>query len=309
VSKPIFIFVVGPTATGKTQLALRLAKKLKWPIINCDSLQVYKFVDIGTAKPTLEEKQGVPHFLFDYVAPPRTLTVADYVKDVVACIQTQKITHAVFVGGSGFYVQALEKGLYPHAKATEPVIEEVEDWIKREGFPALYRWIQQRDPAFSQKISENDHYRIQRAVQVMKSQSQTMTALKDQMASRSYSELPDHYKIKVGLNDTRECLRPRVKKRSVSMLERGLVAETQSLLDQGLAEWPPLKSVGYKETQFFLKNGGSEAQLIESIVTSTMQLIKKQQTWFQRNKDIQWFRPDQIQEASAWTLEHLQDLS
>ncbi|MCL4169836.1 UNVERIFIED_CONTAM: hypothetical protein GTU68_034700, partial [Idotea baltica] len=165
------IFVVGPTATGKTELSLQLAEHLNWPIINCDSVQVYKNVNIGTAKPSLQEYQRATHYLFDFVEPAEKFTVAEYLKAVVECLKVNNIKNAIFVGGSGFYIQALEKGLYPESETPLKVQKDVDKWVTEDGMESLYQWMQANDPFFAKKISPNDHYRIRRAVEVMKTQN------------------------------------------------------------------------------------------------------------------------------------------
>lgn len=301
-----FLYVVGPTAVGKTELSLRLAETLQWPVVNCDSVQVYKEVNIGTAKPSAAELKRVPHFLFDYVPAPQKQTAAQYLQDVVGLLEKKKIEKAIFVGGSGFYVQALEKGLYPNSETPAEVKREVDLWIQSEGFAALYQWLKKKDEAFSLKISGNDHYRIRRAVEVMKTQQKTMTELKQQMSEESHSPLPEHQSLKIGIRQDKEVLRERVKTRTRQMLQAGFVEEVRLLLDQGLKDWAPMQSVGYKEVQNFLNSEQSEEDLFEYIVTSTMQLIKKQMTWFKRDSQIQWFSPDQMQEAvnfaGEWAL-------
>lgn len=299
---PTYIYVLGPTATGKTELSLQLAEKLGWPIINCDSVQVYKELNIGTAKPSSNELRRAQHFLFDYVEPPHKQTAAEYLDHVVDCLKVNSITNAIFVGGSGFYVQALEKGLYPESQTPLEVKNEIEKWIEEEGFEGLYGWLAEKDPEFSKQISENDHYRIKRAVEVMKTQNLTMTELKKEMKDENHSPLPKHQAIKIGLNDERTLLRARVEARTEKMLQAGLVEEVKSLREKGFDQWAPMQSVGYKEAQMHLDGKIPLEELTERITTATMQLIKKQQTWFKRDGEIQWFKPSEIEAALDWLL-------
>lgn len=300
--RPRFLYILGPTATGKSDFAHSLARELNIPIINCDSVQVYKYLDIGTAKPSQEDRKQVPHYLYDYVEPPQTLTAADYIKDVAELFKKNNFPRALFVGGSGFYVQALEKGLYPNAKASPVMKQEIEAWIKDEGYQRLYLWIKSRDPEFAAKISGNDHYRIRRAVEVMKTQNKTMTELKKQLKQEDHSVLPRHDTLKIAFFDSRDHLRERVQKRTEKMLENGFVEEVKSLLSRNLGEWGPMLSVGYKEVQNYILKNETQEQLIGNIVTRTMQLAKKQMTWFKRDSGIQWYRPDQLSEAKQKVL-------
>ncbi len=301
-----FIYVLGPTAVGKTQFSISLAESLQWPIINTDSLQVYKFLDIGTAKPSASERERVPHFLFDYIFPPQTLTAASYTKDVVACLKKEKLSHALFVGGSGFYIQALEKGLYPIAPISEAVQKMVENRIEQEGFPALYQWIQSQDPQYAEKMSANDHYRIKRALEVMMAQGKSVTELKKEMETHHRSPLPEHRALKIGFRMNKEDLLLRVMGRTEKMIQEGLIDEVRSLLTEDFAQtWAPLKSVGYKQVNDYLNYGQTLIELKENIITATMQLIKKQMTWFRRDPNILWFEPHQspqaLEQALLWS--------
>ncbi len=302
-----YFYIVGPTACGKSDFAMTLAKNLRRPIFNCDSVQVFEGVNIGTAMPTQKDFSEVPHFLFSYVDPPNDLTVADYLKDVVDVIVDKQIKNPIFVGGSGFYLQALHKGLYPQTDVSADIKAEVEQSFREKGPIQLFSWIQQRDPEFAKKISSNDHYRIKRAVAVMKAQDLTMTQLKQKLATENHSPLPEHTALKIGFNDERPRLRERVIERTKKMLAQGWIDEVKALRQQGLSNWAPLKSVGYKEVQNYLDGKIAKADLAEQIVTATMQLIKKQQTWFKRDPDIRWFRPDQTEQALQWGLDQVEE--
>lgn len=294
-SDPIcrFIYLLGPTGVGKTEISLEIAKRIHWPIINCDSVQTYCHLNIGSSKPNLKKFCEIPHFLFDYVPPPKRLTAADYIKDVVSCLEENKINQTLFVGGSGFYVQALEKGLYPDSETSEEVKKEVSRWIEAGGFEFLYTWLKGRDPEFLKTVSPADHYRLRRAVEIMKARGKTITELKREMVCKNYSLLPRHVSLKLGLKMDKEDLKKRIEKRTDQMLQCGLIEEVSSLLKKGFGHWPALGSVGYREVLDFLENGGTLEDLRLKIMTSTMRLIKKQTTWFKRDRDIFWFHPDE----------------
>ena len=291
-----FVYLLGPTGVGKTEISLEIARHYQWPVINCDSIQTYCHLNIGSSKPNLKKYSEVPHFLFDYVKPPERLTAAGYVKDVVSCLKKNKIKKAFFVGGSGFYVQALEKGLYPHSETSEKIRKEISKWMEIEGFEALYTWLKQRDPEVVKTVKPTDHYRLRRAVEIMKTQGKTITELKREMTEKNYSLLPPHSSLKLGLKMEKEELKKRIEKRTDEMLQCGLIEEVNDLLKRGFGQWPALRSVGYREVLEFLKNGGTPGELREKIITSTMKLIKKQMTWFKRDRDIFWFHPGQKQE-------------
>ncbi len=316
-----FIYVLGPTAVGKSQFSMGLSEALSalwdssssssssssWPIINTDSLQVYKSLDIGTAKPSLKDRQRLPHYLFDYIQGPKTLTAAQYIKDVLNVIQENKITQALFVGGSGFYIQALEKGLYPILPLSSEVQERVKKRIQSEGYEALYQWILKKDPDYAQKISANDHYRIKRAVEIMTNlNGVSITELKKKMALQSCSPLPEHRSLKIGFRMKKEDLLLRVTARTEQMINEGLIDEVRLLMTSDFSNsWAPLKSVGYKQVQDYLLHDQSLVELKENIILATMQLIKKQMTWLKRDQDILWFEPHEsalaMDKAIAWS--------
>ena len=289
-----FVYLLGPTGVGKTQLSQQIAKQFHWPIINCDSVQAYGQINIGSAKPSKQERLDPPHFLFDYVEPPQRLTVARYICDVLSCLKKQDFKEALFVGGSGFYVQALEKGLYPGSKTPEKTKTKVSEWIKTQGICSLYEWLKEKDPDFAKTVSHKDHYRVRRAVEVMQSQEKTITQLKCEMAKKKRGPLPLHHSLKLGLRMDKQSLKERVVKRTDQMLADGWIEEVASLMDKGLVHWHPLESVGYREVRDFLKSKQqSQEELRLKIITSTMGLIKKQMTWFQRDQEILWFSPDE----------------
>lgn len=302
-AEPKYFYILGPSGVGKTELSILLAKQLKLPIVNCDSVQVYKHVNIGTAKPTIDERTLADHFLFDYVSAKATLTASGYVENVVETISENNFKNIIFVGGSGFYIQALEKGMFPNSETSVNIKNEVNLWIEKEGISALYSWLLREDPVFAEKLSPNDHYRISRAVEVMKTQNKKMSELKIEMEKNNYSKLEPHQTLKIGLRMEKSLLRKRIEERTHKMLSKGLIDEVKGLLDQGLEDWSPMSSVGYKETVSFLKGELTRDELYERIVVSTMQLIKKQMTWFKRDKEINWFEVGNEKEALSMALD------
>lgn len=301
------VFVVGPTASGKSALALSLAETFKGAIVNCDSIQVFKSLNVGSAKPTAEEFQRVPHFLFDYVPEGKETTAGEYSRDFFATIEKIKdqFPVAFVVGGTGFYFQAIEKGMYPIGAADPEIIKQVESEITQAGGPQrLYQELRDRDPESAAKISENDHYRLARAIEMMRTHRRSVTEIKKEFESQR-SPFP-YPLLKIGIRLLKEDLLPRVERRTDQMLKQGLVSEVRSLLDRGLREWAPLESVGYKETVEFIDGHlASETDLRNLIVQNTMRLAKKQKTWFQRDPEIHWFSPEQASQAQIKVQEFL----
>ncbi|WP_413944506.1 tRNA (adenosine(37)-N6)-dimethylallyltransferase MiaA [Bdellovibrio sp. HCB-162] len=286
--KPV-IFVVGATATGKSEWALKLAQEFGGVIVNCDSIQVYKKLDIGAAKPTKDEQALVRHYLLDYVNPPQEMTAGQYCRDFYECMeQIPENTPVFVVGGTGFYFMAIEKGMYPVLPVPPEIQKAVEEELKTaEGAEKLHNELLEKDPEYGAKIHLSDHYRIGRAIELIRSQGKSVTQIQNEFAE-SRSEFPFPL-LKIGPSWDREVLKDRIALRTKKMLEQGLVQEVQSLLDEGLESWAPMSSVGYKETIAFLKNELNSEQLFEEISKNTRQLAKRQRTWFQRDKDIHWF--------------------
>lgn len=287
------IFVVGTTASGKSQWALEMAQSLSGAIVNCDSVQVYKSLDIGAAKPSPAERTLVPHFLFDYVPEGETMTAGVYARDFYACMKTLPEKQPVFVvGGTGFYYQAIEKGMYPVRQTPPEIQKEVAEILKTpEGAQSLYEELQRRDPEAASKIHPQDHYRLGRAMELIRAEGKSLTQIQKEFAEK---QTPFPYPLlKIGLRWEREELRRRVQSRTEKMLQAGLVEEVRALVARGFAGWAALQSVGYKEVLEYLKGGRSEDWLREEIVQNTMGLAKKQRTWFQRDPEIRWFAGDQ----------------
>jgi tRNA dimethylallyltransferase len=303
------VFVVGPTASGKSDLALSWAEKFGGAILNCDSIQLFKSLDIGSAKPSAEEFKRVPHFLFDYVEEGADATAGQFSRDFFATLENIKTQFPVVfvVGGTGFYFQAIEKGMYPIGAADPKVIALVEQEL-RQNPVQLYEELLQRDPETAQKISPNDHYRLARAVEMMRTHGRAVSEIKKEFeASRAPFPYP---LLKIGIASKKENLLPRVQLRTRKMLERGLVAEVQSLLAKGLAGWSALQSVGYKECVDYLEGRLENQKALEDlIVQNTMRLAKKQRTWFQRDTEIIWIENSEAERGSEKIQEFLSDSS
>lgn len=294
------IFVVGTTASGKSDWALRLAQEFGGVIVNCDSVQVYKKLDIGAAKPTKEEQVLVKHYLLDYVQPPQEMTAGVYSRDFYDCMEKVPPGVPVFVvGGTGFYFMAIEKGMYPVVPVPAEIQKAVMEELQLPGGPEkLHAELLEKDPEYGAKIHLSDSYRIGRAMELIRSQGKSVTQIQSEFA-QSQREFPFPL-LKIGPSWDREALKVRINQRTRKMLELGLVQEVQGLLDESLESWAPMSSVGYKEVIAFLKKEISEEELFEEIAKNTRQLAKRQRTWFQRDKDIHWFAgADGFAEARA----------
>lgn len=286
-NKPV-IFVVGSTASGKSDWALKMCQEFGGQILNCDSVQVYQKLDIGSAKPSLEERSLVPHHLFDYVAPPKEMTAGVYCDDFYACMESLPSDKPTFVvGGTGFYFMAIEKGMYPVIRVSEELKKQVEDEIAEPGGQErLHAELQAADPEYGAKIHLSDKYRIGRAIELIRTQGRSVTAIQKEFEDQ---KKPFPFPLlKIGPQWEREVLRQRITLRTEKMLNGGLVEEVRGLLDEGLATWAPMSSVGYKETIAYLQGQLNHEQLFEEIAKNTHQLAKRQRTWFQRDAQIHW---------------------
>ncbi len=283
--------VLGPTACGKSRFAFEGAEELNAEILNLDSLQVYKSLDIGTSKPPLSERQSLPHHLFDVVSEGLLWTAADFARAAKPLLTERlKERPLIGVGGSGFYIQALEKGMYEMPKTPPEVALGLETELRESGLQHLYEELLEKDPQYAQKISSKDSYRIQRALAVLRMGGGNITQIQKKFEEKGKSEFP-WATSKMGLVLERSELLPLVRSRADSMLKQGLIEEVEGLLKKGLDTWSPLNSVGYKEVRAFLRGEIKKSDLIDEISMATMKLAKKQKTWFKRDPDIHWFHP------------------
>ena len=291
-------FVVGSTASGKSDLAVAAAlacAKSGRPveIISADSVQIYRELVIGSARPCERDLLSVRHHLIGHVSVADDYTAADFAREATAIIARSPETPFLVVGGSGFYVQALMRGLYPIEKANPAVRSELEGRAQVEGLEALYRELQAKDAETAVKIAPQDQYRIIRALEILASlpMGETLSQIRREFEVSSKEHLarlfPGRAIATFGLKIERERLERRARLRAELMLREGLVAETEAL--RSYWSRPVLQSVGYRETIEHLRGGIPLSELVPAIVSSTLRLAKKQRTWFSRDDATQWF--------------------
>lgn len=286
------VFVLGPTASGKSAWALEQAQKYNGSVVNIDSVQFYEGLIVGSAAPTEVEKRQAPHYLYSYVQAPVEMTAGGYITDFYKMIEQQKPRFPLFItGGTGFYIQALEKGMFDVAPVPEEVREKLEEELQTHGAETLYAELKKHDP--DSKIHLNDHYRLVRALEIIRhtgqKPSEMSRAAAEQPGVRNKNGLPFDC-IKIGFDFEKADFEKRVQVRTEKMIQDGIVAETERFLEKGFASWAPLSSVGYKECVQWLQSTPRPAveDLKAAIRQSTMQLIKKQKTWFKRDKAVLW---------------------
>ncbi len=285
--KPKVIVICGPTASGKTALSIELAKRINGEIISSDSMQIYKDMDIGTAKPTQEEMQGIPHYLIDNVEPNQRYSVADFKKDAENAIEEilSKGKTPIVVGGTGLYIDSLIYGIeYQDIKLDEKYRKELEERVEKEGLKTLYNEAKKIDEQAIQKISPNDKKRILRILEIYHATGKNKT--QQEIESRKNGVKYD-YEV-YALNMEREKLYERINKRVDIMIEQGLIEEVENLLKK-YTEFPTaMQGLGYKEVVEYLQNKCTKQEMIEKIKMETRRYAKRQLTWFRKNKQTIW---------------------
>lgn len=281
------IVICGPTASGKTALSIELAKRINGEIVSCDSMQIYKEMDIGTAKPTKEEMQGIPHYMIDIISPNERYSVADYKKDAKKAIREiiQKGKVPIIVGGTGLYVDSLIYEIeYPDIKFDEKYRQELEKQVQEEGLEKLYKKAQEIDPEAMLKISQNDKKRILRVLEIYKATGKNKT----EQEKKSREKEPEFDYLVYGLNMPREKLYERINLRVDIMIKQGLIEEVQEIYKK-YSEFPTaMQGLGYKEVVEYLEGFLTKEEMIEKIKQETRRYAKRQMTWFRKNKQTIW---------------------
>lgn len=285
--KPKVIVICGPTASGKTNLSIELAKKINGEIVSCDSMQIYKDMTIGTAKPTPEEMQGIQHYLIDFVSPDERYSVADYKKDATKAIEDiiSKGKVPIIVGGTGLYLEALIYNIeYNEIETDLEYRQSLEKIEKEQGLEKLYQMAEEIDEQAMKKISSNDKKRIFRVLEIYNSTGKTKTELEIE----SRKNAPNYNYILFGITMDREKLYDRINRRVDIMLEQGLIEEVENLLKK-YKEFPTaMQGLGYKEVVEYLKGYISKEQMVDKIKQGTRRYAKRQLTWFRKYKDLIW---------------------
>ncbi len=280
------LVIVGPTASGKSALALHLATRFAGEIVNCDSLQIYRGMDIGTAKPSLAERQSLPHFLFDVRNPDQVFTAGEYSRlgravltDVAARLKLPIVT-----GGAGFYLKALLEGLFPGPQRSDEIRERLNQLeAKRAG--TLHRILTCWDSGSALRIHGNDVNKLIRALEVMLIERQPLVTAHRKQRNR----LEGFRILKLGLNPVRAELRKRIDFRSSLMFERGLITEVRELRNQGYGPAAKaMESVGYRQAQAWIDGQCTESEAIADTALRTAQYAKRQMTWFRRDPEVVW---------------------
>ena len=290
--KPEVIVIAGPTASGKTALSIELAKRIDGEIISSDSMQIYKDMDIGTAKVTKEEMQGIKHYLVDFISPDERYTVSNFKKDSEQAIEEilSKGKTPIVVGGTGLYINSLIYGIeYQEMEFDIDYRNKLMAKAETEaGLQELYEKASSLDPEAMKIISKNDKKRIVRVLEIINATGKTKT--EQEILSRAKGV---KYNFKVfALDMNREKLYDRINRRVDIMIEQGLIEEVKNLLQKYSYFPTAMQGLGYKEVVEYLNNTLTKEEMIEKIKQESRHYAKRQLTWFRKNKEIIWLNAE-----------------
>lgn len=283
--KPKIIVIVGPTATGKSSLAVRLAKKIGGEIISADSRQVYKGLNIGTEKITKKEMRGIPHHLINVANPKKAFTAAEFkhlaeqkINDLVS---RKKVP--IIVGGTGFYIQTL---LDENSIPSVPPNKKLRKQLEKKSAEELFRLLKMKDPARAKTIEAKNRRRLIRALEIVEALGKVPIAT---------IKLNTYQVLRIGIKIDDKTLKERIKKRLAQALRKGLVAETKHI-HQHYLSWKRIDELGleYRIVAQYLRGKITKAEMIEKLNSATWKYAKRQKTWFKRDKKIKWFKPSEL---------------
>ena len=279
------IVIVGPTAIGKTGLSIQLAKHYNCEIVSADSRQFYKEMSIGTAKPTVDEMDGVPHHFINNISIHETYSAGDFEKDVISLLKDLFTKHdtLILVGGSGLFVNAVCYGFDDIPSNTEIRTQLISEYEKN-GIEKLQKELENLDPNYFSEVDINNPHRVMRALEVCRTSGKPFS----QFLNKRAKERP-FKSIWIGLNLNREIVYENINSRVDVMLENGLLEEVKSL--EEYKDFTCLRTVGYQE---FYQNPNDTAKAIDIVKRNTRRFAKRQITFFKRNKEIKWFEPSQL---------------
>ena len=288
-ANPLLIVILGPTASGKSGLAVALARRFNGEVVSCDSVAAYRNFEIGTAKPSPAERAAVPHYLIDVAEPAEAFTAGEYARQARAAIAdiSRRGKLPLVVGGTGLYLRALLEGLFPGPQRLEDLRERLRDTAAQRGPPYLHRILARLDPASAALIHPNDAPKLIRAIEVCLAARRPMSALWQQ---RGRDPLVGYRILRLGLNPGREQLYARINQRAARMFDKGLIEETRSLLRRHphLSDATPFTSLGYKQAVQHLRGELTMEQAMTLTQQGHRNYAKRQMTWFRREPEVTW---------------------
>ena len=285
--RPRVVILLGPTGVGKSKLVIELAEELGGEIVSADSMQVYRYMDIGTAKPTLDEQKRVRHHLIDLVTPDQSFH-ADLYRTLArkAIDQLYKNGKPIWVvGGTGLYIKVLTQGLFAHPKIDPNVRKKLKREAEEKGEAFLYQQLKRVDPKTASQIHPRDLFRTIRALEVFDSTGIPISFFREQ---HRFGERP-YLTLKIGLETKRETLYRRIEQRVDQMIERGFLQEVKRLMEMGYGpELKPMQSLGYKQMVQFLSKEIEWTEAVRLIKRDTRHYAKRQWTWFKADPEVCW---------------------
>ena len=284
--EPLLVAMVGPTGSGKTALSLTLAEEFAGEIVSCDSVAVYRDLEIGAAKPRAEERARAPHHLLDIFAPGELCTAGDYSRMARQAVTeiTARRNLPIVVGGTGLYLRALLEGLFSGPPRSEELRQRLRAIEQEKGSEHLHSILRRLDPKAAASIHSNDTPKIIRAIEVCLAARSPMTELWKQ----GRDPLRGFRILRLGLNPHRKALYARINQRAAAMIEAGLVDETQRIAERYGYGIGPLHSTGYREVVQFLRGEIDRAAMIAAVQQAHRNYAKRQMTWFRREPDVHW---------------------
>jgi len=295
---PRIVVLMGATATGKTTLALALGQRLPLEIVNCDASQFYLGMDIGTAKPTLQQRQTVPHHLFDVVPPSQPLDAGAYAAMADATIRQirERGTFPLLVGGTGLYIRAVIHGLAQTPDVSDALLAALHSEHAERGTAALHHELSKVDPEAAARIQPGDPQRVLRALAVYRQSGIPISEFQKQHQFR-----PRRYEsLLLGVSMSDEALRQRLIQRVDAMIDKGLVDEVRRLVEGGLdPDVRTFKALGYRETLSYIQGGISLEHLKQLLVSRHWQYVRRQRTWFRKVEGVVWITKDDVDEAAG----------
>jgi tRNA dimethylallyltransferase len=288
--EPLAVVVLGPTASGKTALALAIARRFHGEIVNCDSVAMYRDFEIGTAKPTVAERAEIRHHLLDCVDPLVDVTAGEYARQARQVLhQIEQRRHLPIVsGGTGLYLRALLEGLFSGPQRSEELRERLRHRVEKHGTEHLHRILRRLDPSAAKRIHTNDIPKMIRAIEVCLSSRQLPRRTMTEHWQQGREPLRGFRILRLGLNPARDDLYARINQRAAKMFEAGLIAETERLLAKYGERARPLASLGYKQAMQFLRGEIDRESALAAAQQAHRNYAKRQITWFRREADVRW---------------------
>lgn len=303
---PPLVVLLGPTASGKTDLSIQWAREIGFEIVSADSMQVYRHMDIGTAKPSMEIRQEIPHHMIDVAAPDETYSAMRYQKEADKAIREIALRGkpVLVVAGTGLYLRALVRGLFEGVESDPGLRRALQERAKKNGVGALYQMLRDVDPEASQRIHPHDLFRIVRALEVYLVSGKPISS-----HHREHRFGRERYKaLFLGIDRDRTDLFYRIDQRVDSMMRQGLLDEVRVLLEKGYGpELPSMKAIGYRHILSYLQGRMSLEQAVMTMKRDTKRFARRQLTWFKAMQEVHWFKPEEVKEALELAKRFLQD--